>query len=253
MDTLEDTRGIPSHGLFQHEQKARWTCVCWSYRRRLNWIFSYKSNDVATEAGVPVSVNSNWTSVPKLPQPKCLAAKGLKTFSLRWQCRLAIGHIQVPATGQPAGKTERNYPSQLQFNNSIKQLARYQVSLATPPKWIADQREREREWRENTGPEQGAGPGDTLEYCGPAHSTNTRNQPGLRAFQLAKPRPLLCQAVSLLPRSFVVCFLIIGPTFPQSCSVPTGPPRKSSSLSTDRLSFQQTAAPPTALTVICKS
>lgn len=145
MDTLEDTRGIPSHGLFQHEQKARWTCVCWSYRRRLNWIFSYKSNDVATEAGVPVSVNSNWTSVPKLPQPKCLAAKGLKTFSLRWQCRLAIGHIQVPATGQPAGKTERNYPSQLQFNNSIKPLARYQVSLATPPKWIADQRERERE------------------------------------------------------------------------------------------------------------
>lgn len=194
MDTLEDTRGIPSHGLFQHEQKARWTCVCWSYRRRLNWIFSYKSNDVATEAGVPVSVNSNWTSVPKLPQPKCLAAKGLKTFSLGWQCRLAIGHIQVPATGQPAGKTERNYPSQLQFNNSIKPLARYQVSLATPPKWIADQREREREWRKNTGPEQGAGPGDTLEYCGPAHSTNTRNQPGLRAFQLAKPRPLLCQS-----------------------------------------------------------
>lgn len=150
MDTLEDTRGIPSHGLFQHEQKARWTCVCWSYRRRLNWIFSYKSNDVATEAGVPVSVNSNWTSVPKLPQPKCLAAEGLKTFSLRWQCRLAIGHIQVPATGQPAGKTERNYPSQLQFNNSIKPLARYQVSLATPPKWIADQRERERENGEKT-------------------------------------------------------------------------------------------------------
>lgn len=169
VDTLEDTWGIPSRGLFQHEQKARWTCVCWRYSRRLNWIFSCKSNDVATEAGVPGSVNSNWTSVPKLPQPKRLAAEGLKTFSLRWQRRLAIGHIQVPATGQPAGKTERNYPSQLQFNNSIKPLARYQVSLATPPKWIADQREREREWRENTGPEQGAGPGDTLEWTCAQH------------------------------------------------------------------------------------
>lgn len=218
--------------------------------RRLNWLFSCKSNDVATEAGVPGSVNSNWTSVPKLPQPKRVAAEGLKTFSLRWQRRLAIGHIQVPATGQPAGKTERNYPSQLQFNNSIKPLARYQVSLATPPKWIADQRERENgEKTRDPSREQG----QETPSNGPAHSTNARNKPALRAFRLAKPRPLLRQAAGLLPRSFVVCFLIIGPTFSQSCSVPMGPPRKSSSLGTDRWSFQQTAAPPAALTVICNS
>lgn len=111
------------------------TCVCvyvcvWFTVRSLIWIFSSwgYSVDAAWMEGIAAAARVQQCGV-----------QWVKSFW--WQFQGTYGSHSSPRHWM--AKTEHNYLSQLQFNNSIKLLARYQVSLATPSNWITDQKNRE--------------------------------------------------------------------------------------------------------------
>lgn len=141
-----------------------------------------------------------------------LVSKGLKVFMVQRR----VGHISV----QPLDKTQQHFLSQLQFNNSIKLLARYHVSMATLTEWITDWRGEDTtsSWEEAGSEENPVKHTHTHTRANCTHTTNGGGaSSSWPSSDLWPGGPTACSLrVYCLP-------LNQRPTSPGPCSVATGP------------------------------